>query len=103
MNSKLGAFARMAVPARAEEAASGAAESREDVTTSQRHNVLTSKRSRGAGDTVALSLRIARRDWTRLHEVAVADGISLSTLMKEGLTLALAKRGLAPLSDDSKG
>lgn len=103
MSSKLGAFARMAVPAKAQEAAPGATESRDDVVTPPRHDVATSKRSRGAGDTVALSLRVARRDWTRLHEVAVADGISLSTLMKEGLTLALAKRGLAPLSDDSKG
>lgn len=100
MNSKLGSFARMAVPVRPEAAA--AEEKRDAVTTSQRHDVATSKRRRGAGETVALSLKIARRDWTRLHEVAVADGVSLTDLMKEGLSLALGKRGLAPLSDDSR-
>jgi predicted DNA-binding ribbon-helix-helix protein len=46
---------------------------------------------------VALTLRLERKDWARLHEVAVADGLALADLLREGLNRALAARGLPPV------
>jgi hypothetical protein len=55
------------------------------------------RRPRGQGATVALTLRLERKDWARLHEVAVADGLALADLLREGLNRALAARGLPPV------
>lgn len=49
------------------------------------------------GDTVALTLRVAKSDWIRLHELAASEGLSLTALAKSGLSKELAKRGLPGL------
>ncbi len=52
------------------------------------------KRGRGQGDTVALTVRLRRSDWTRLHQLAMSEGVSLQALAVQGFTAVLAKHGL---------
>lgn len=101
---KLGSFGALSVPAADEDVATP---ERQDAVTSEAevmkvHKVRGAakpKRPRGAGETVALTLRLPRKDWARLHEVAVADGVALADLLREGLNRALKARGLAKIDD----
>lgn len=52
------------------------------------------KRGRGMHEVVALTLRVSRSDWQRLHRLALTEGISLSDLMRSGLSRELSQRGL---------
>ncbi len=85
-----------AAPAAASTSEPGASQTseRSDVVTSLRHPV---KRKRAEGGTVALSLRLSKRDWVRLHEVALHDAVSLTELMRRGLDRVLTEKGLPPL------
>ena len=51
----------------------------------------------GEGEMVALTLRVNREQWRRLHELALAEGLSLNQLALQGLTEIFVKRGLKPL------
>ena len=51
-------------------------------------------RRRGQGATVALSVRLARADWERLHQLAVAEGVSLQEIMMRGLSQVFTSKGL---------
>lgn len=53
----------------------------------------TAKR-RGAGDTVALTVRVSRGDWQRMHQLAMAEGISLQQLMLRGISGEFKAQGL---------
>jgi hypothetical protein len=55
-------------------------------------------RKRAQGETVALTVRLARADWARLHQLAVAEGVSLQALATIGLSKVLADHGLPPLA-----
>lgn len=97
-NTLLGGFESLGVV----QAPQPAAPASNDVTTSERHDVTASqrqagKRKRAEGGTVALSLRLSKRDWVRLHEVALHDAVSLTELMRRGLDRVLADKGLPPL------
>ena len=52
------------------------------------------RRRRGQGATVALSVRLARADWERLHQLAVAEGVSLQEIMVRGLSQVFTSKGL---------
>jgi hypothetical protein len=54
-------------------------------------------RKRAQGATVALTVRIPRSDWARLHQLAVAEGTSLQTLALAGLSKVFADHGLPPI------
>lgn len=54
----------------------------------------TAGRKRGQGATVALTVRISRPDWERLHQLAVAEGVSLQELALRGLSQVFAAKGL---------
>lgn len=54
-------------------------------------------RQRGKGEMVALTLRVNREQWRRLHDLALAEGLSLNQLALYGLSEILVKRGLKPL------
>ena len=54
----------------------------------------TGGRKRGQGATVALSVRLARADWERLHQLAVAEGVSLQEIMVRGLSQVFTSKGL---------
>jgi hypothetical protein len=51
-------------------------------------------RRRGQGQTVALTVRLRRADWERLHQLAVAEGVSLQQLALTGLSKIFAGKGL---------
>jgi hypothetical protein len=57
-----------------------------------------SGRKRAQGETVALTVRVARADWARLHQLAVAQGVSLQTLALQGLSRVFAEHGLPPIT-----
>jgi hypothetical protein len=51
-------------------------------------------RRRGQGELVALTVRLRRADWERLHQLAVAEGVSLQQLAMTGLSRVFASKGL---------
>ncbi len=55
------------------------------------------KRSRAQGATVALTVRVSRADWTRLHQLAVAEGVSIQTLAVRGFSRVFEAQGLPGL------
>lgn len=56
-------------------------------------------RPRAQGDTVALTLRVSKPEWLRLRQLADAEGMSLTALLKAGLSEELGKRGLPGLKE----
>jgi hypothetical protein len=56
------------------------------------------ERKRAKGDTVALTVRLPRADWARLHQLAVAEGVSLQSLATSGFSKVLAEHGLPPIA-----
>lgn len=55
-------------------------------------------RKRAQGETVALTVRVSRADWARLHQLAVAEGVSLQSLALVGLSKVMAEHGLPPIT-----
>ena len=56
------------------------------------------KKRRGEGETVALTVRLSKADWMRLHQLAMAEGVSLQTLALAGFSKVLADHGLDPIT-----
>ena len=54
-------------------------------------------RQRGKGEVVALTVRLPRADWERLHQLAVAEGTSIQQLAVRGLSRIFADKGLPGL------
>ncbi len=54
-------------------------------------------RKRAQGEIVALTVRLPRADWARLHQLAVAEGVSLQALALDGLSKVFAEHGLPPV------
>ncbi len=57
----------------------------------------TKKRGRAQGETVALTVRLRRAEWARLHQLAVAEGVSLQSLALTGFSKVLEEHGLPPI------
>ncbi len=55
-------------------------------------------RKRAQGETVALTVRVSRAEWARLHQLAVAEGVSLQSLALTGLSKVFAEHGLPPIT-----
>ena len=55
-------------------------------------------RERGRGETVALTVRVSRADWTRLHQLALSEGVSLQTLAIRGFNREMEAHGLPSLA-----
>ena len=51
-------------------------------------------RARGQKPLVAMTFRLSRQDWERLHLLALTDGVSINTLTLRGLSRLLEERGL---------
>lgn len=51
-------------------------------------------RERGKKDTVALTVRLPRGEWERLHKFAVSQGVSIQAIAVRGLSLVFAERAL---------
>jgi hypothetical protein len=56
-----------------------------------------SVRERGKKETVALTVRLPRADWERVHRLAVSEGVSIQTLAVRGLSLVFKEKGLPPI------
>jgi hypothetical protein len=50
-------------------------------------------RERGKKETVALTVRLPREEWERLHGFALKEGVSIQTLAVRGLSLVFAEKG----------
>ena len=55
-------------------------------------------RQRGKGEVVALTVRLPRADWERLHQLAVAEGTSIQQLAVRGLSRQFTEKGLPPIA-----
>ncbi|WP_312283924.1 hypothetical protein [Candidatus Igneacidithiobacillus taiwanensis] len=56
------------------------------------------QRGRGKGDVVALTVRLPRAEWERVHQLAVSEGVSIQSLAVEGLSKIFTEKGLPKLS-----
>lgn len=54
-------------------------------------------RKRAQGETVALTVRVPRADWLRLHSLAAVEGVSLQSLGLLGLSRVLVEYGQPPI------
>ena len=52
------------------------------------------KRGQSASGKVSIPVRLTRRQWERLHQVAISDGDSLQTVIVRALRLMFQERGL---------
>lgn len=57
------------------------------------------ERERGKGSLVALTVRLPRADWERVHQLAIAEGISIQKLAVRGLSKVFAEKGLPTLTE----
>lgn len=55
-------------------------------------------RGRGKGEVVALTVRLPRAEWERVHQLAVAEGVSIQALAVEGLSKVFTEKGLPKLT-----
>lgn len=58
-------------------------------------------RKRAQGGTVALTVRLPRAEWARLHQLAVAEGVSLQALAIRGFDKVFEEQGLPPIRIDA--
>jgi hypothetical protein len=52
------------------------------------------ERRRGKGEVVALTVRLPRAEWERVHQLAVSEGTSIQQLALKGLSKVFAEKGL---------
>lgn len=78
-----------------------AAFTRKTATDEQRKEA-TGGKKRGAGEVVAITVRVPKAEWVRLTNFAMEEGISLQTLAVRGFDDQLARKGLPPIRIDAK-
>lgn len=54
----------------------------------------TPRRKRGAGDVVALTVKVKKSDWQRLRQLADAEGTTIQAIAEAGFSAVLAEHGL---------
>ncbi|WP_297576672.1 hypothetical protein [uncultured Deefgea sp.] len=59
--------------------------------------ISAARRERGKGDIVALTVRLPRAEWERVHQLAVAEGVSIQALAVDGLSKVFIEKGLPSL------
>ena len=62
------------------------------------HSGDTRLRGRGKGNVVALTVRLPRAEWERVHQLAVAEGVSIQSLAVDGLSRVFADKGLPKIT-----
>ena len=55
------------------------------------------EKQRGKGDVVALTVRLSREDWQRVHQLALSEGVSIQRLAVDGLSRLFEEKGLKKL------
>lgn len=58
------------------------------------------ERQRGKKEVVALTVRLQRAEWERLHQLAVSEGLSIQTLAVRGFNRVFAEKGLPQLREE---
>ncbi len=71
--------------------------SAEDAPAADMTKTETPPRRRAKGETVAITVRLSRAQWERLHELAVHEGDSLQGLAVRGFSKLLEEKGLKGL------
>lgn len=61
--------------------------------------VVNEMRQRGKKEIVAMTVRLHRSAWERLHQLAVSEGVSIQTLAMKGLDKVFAEKGLPKLTE----
>ena len=61
----------------------------------------TQERQRAKKDVVALTVRLQRAEWERLHQLAVSEGMSIQSLAVRGLNRVFTEKGLPRLAEGS--
>jgi len=56
------------------------------------------ERQRAKKDVVALTVRLQRAEWERLHQLAVSEGLSIQSLAVRGLNRVFTEKGLPKLA-----
>ena len=56
-------------------------------------------RQRAKKDVVALTVRLQRAEWERLHQLAVSEGMSIQSLAVRGLNRVFTEKGLPKLAE----
>lgn len=59
------------------------------------------ERQRAKKDVVALTVRLQRAEWERLHQLAVSEGMSIQSLAVRGLNRVFTEKGLPKLAEGS--
>lgn len=67
-------------------------------TTAEQTNEVPHARVRARKEVVAMSFRLSRQDWERLHQLAITEGVSINTLTLRGLSKLFEERGLPGLT-----
>ncbi len=57
------------------------------------------ERQRAKKDVVALTVRLQRSEWERLHQLAVSEGLSIQALAVRGLNRVFTDKGLPKLAE----
>jgi predicted HicB family RNase H-like nuclease len=61
------------------------------------HAAAHPERTKAVGEKVALTLRLTREQWDKVHQLAHAEGVSLNQLALHALSTLLQERGLPGL------
>jgi hypothetical protein len=56
-------------------------------------------RQRAKKEVVALTVRLQRSEWERLHQLAVSEGMSIQSLAVRGLNRVFTDKGLPKLAE----
>ena len=56
-------------------------------------------RQRAKKEIVALTVRLQRSEWERLHQLAVSEGLSIQSLAVRGLNRVFTEKGLPKLAE----
>jgi hypothetical protein len=59
----------------------------------------TQQRQRAKKEVVALTVRLQRAEWERLHQLAVSEGMSIQSLAVRGLNRVFTEKGLPRLAE----
>ena len=65
---------------------------------SETKEVKPREKQRGKGDVVALTVRLSRDDWQRVHQLALSEGVSIQRLAVDGLSKLFEEKGLKKLN-----
>lgn len=60
---------------------------------------VSTDRQRAKKDVVALTVRLQRSEWERLHQLAVSEGQSIQSLAVRGLNRVFTDKGLPKLAE----